>query len=115
MDPLLAHALDTLFGRTREVKTLMGFNGRALWVVGGILMAVLAASGSADLDTTRKVVIGVCLGALVMILLATFIMGVRWPDQFHYGAEQRLAIRRMELADSLSGAVGPLAEKAERG
>lgn len=101
MDPTFGQILSTI-GRNREVKTLMGLTGRVLLVVGGIAIATIASAGPV-IDPTRTLILEGCGGFGVLLILATYIVGIFWPERFHYGADQLIEIEKMARGDSLSG------------
>ena len=89
--------------RSREVKTLMGLTGRMSWILASVIIAAIASAKADDLSKSRLIIIASAGGAWIMLHVAAFIFGIVYPDQFHYGAEERLELRRMTTGDSLGG------------
>lgn len=91
--------LHRIVGGSGGVRTLMGLSARSTWVLGAV-----AASMSIfqDLTTTRLYVLAVIGGLWAMVHIASWVLGMLWPERFHYGA-QELMERERRRGDSLSG------------
>ena len=97
------HDLVLAIFRSREVKSLMGLIGRMSWILAGVAIATLyTAPKEGELSYARIVILAYCGAVWLVLHLAAFVIGINWPEQLHYGAEQRIEIKRMEMGDSLA-------------
>ena len=106
---LVAEILRGLF-RSREVKTLMGLTGRVSWVL-GLIATITIYTAPPELNPSRVAILVFCGAAWVVLHCLAYGLGMKWPDRFHYGADQLIEIKRMERGDSLSGTLAPAQQK----
>jgi len=75
-------------------------------MLGVVAATVIATAGqTGPLPEWRQYVLIGTAGAFFLLYLIALVIGIKWPDEFHYGAEQRLESQRMGMGDSLGGEV----------
>jgi hypothetical protein len=91
--------------RSREVKSLMGLTGRLMAILGVAVALTIYGAGEsvAILPLWREVIVAGGTGGCVLLYIFAVVIGINFPDQFHYGAEERLEKMRMERGDNLAG------------
>lgn len=90
----LAKIVDVL-SRSREVKSLIGLSGRALWAIPAI---ILIGIGIIPLNAEIKLTaVGIAVIIDLWILHNSYKLGIAHPKEFHYGAEHMLASEKMQL------------------
>lgn len=76
-------------------------------MLGLVAATVIATAGQQTLPEWRLYVLIAAAAAFFLLFIVALIIGIKWPNEFHYGAEQRLESERMDkLGDSLAGRVG---------